>query len=121
MTDKNFAEFKAQVKAAQTAILNYEQLPEDAIVPFSKGSDLAKSEADKIIEQPAVKERVCAWLGSISKDLDPITEKATEEIWLMAIAGTIIVPQNPFIYAWIGLLLSRAFVEAYCVEFQNKK
>ncbi len=121
MSNNDIGDFQAQVKAAQSAILHFEQLPQETVRPFSGGSELAQVEAEKVLAQPAAKERICAGLQSISSDLDKITEKVTEELWVMALAGTLLIPQNPFIYGWIGIIVYRATVQSFCVEFHDKE
>lgn len=123
MDSKEITDFQTQVKAAQAAILHFESLPEDTIIAFSDGSALAKSEAKNTLEQPGVKERTCAALQSISKDLDKVldkvTEKTTELLLAMVAAGTLVITQNPLVYAWFGILVFRALAEGLCVEFQK--
>jgi hypothetical protein len=119
MNSKEITDFQTQVKAAQSAILHFENLPNDTVVAFSDGSALAKSEAEGTLAQPVVKERICAALQSISNDLDKITEKTTESLWGMVAVGTLVITQNPFVYAWIGILVYRATVKGFCVEFQK--
>lgn len=117
MDSQSLASFQTQVKSAQSAILYFE---ENNFVPFADGSELAKSEAAAIIEHPVFKERACAALQSVSDDLDKITEKSTEALWALVIAGTVLAPQNPILYGWIGILVYRATVKGFCKEFQKK-
>jgi hypothetical protein len=114
------SDFHIQVKAAQETIVYFEKLPENTVLAFSGGSELAKSEAEKVMAQPSVKERICASLQSVSNDLDKITEKTTEALWALTLAGTIFVPQNPMLYGWVGILIYRATVKGFCTEFQKK-
>jgi hypothetical protein len=116
MDSQSLADFQTQVKSAQSAILYFE---EKGFVPFSDGSELAKKEAEGIIAQPAFKERACAALQSVSNDLDEITKEATKTLWALVIAGTVIAPQNPILYGWIGVLVYRATVKGFCKEFQK--
>lgn len=119
MDSKEITDFQTQVTAAQSAILHFENLPDDTIVAFSGGSALAKSEAEHTLTQPGVKERICAALQSIANDLDKITEKTTESLLAMVLAGTLVITQNPFLYAWIGILVYRGLAQGFCVEFQK--
>ncbi len=119
MDNKEITDFHTQVKAAQEAILYFEKLPEDTIVAFAGGSALAKSDAERTLTQPLVKERVCGALQSFSNDLDKITEMVTDSLLGMVAVGTLAVTQNPFLYAWVGLLIYRATVKGFCIEFQK--
>jgi chaperonin cofactor prefoldin len=119
MDSQEIINFQTQVKAAQAAILHFENLPDDSAMAFSGGSALAKSDAENTLAQPVVKERICAALKSISDDLDKITEKTTESLLGMLAVGTLVITQNPFLYAWIGLLVYRATVKGFCIEFQK--
>jgi hypothetical protein len=120
MNNQEITDFQIQVKAAQAAILNFEMLPDDAVIAFSSGSNLAENEAKLILSKPVVKERVCAALQSISNDLDKITEKTTESLLGIASVGTLAITQNPLLYAWVGIIVYRATVKGFCVEFQKK-
>lgn len=114
--NNTISDFQTQVKAAQDVILHFEQLPENSVVAFSGGSELAKHEAENIMNQPVVKERICVSLQSISHDLDEITKKSTEAVWAIALTG-VFIPQNPLLYGWIGILIYRATVKGFCAEF----
>jgi hypothetical protein len=120
MDTNQIQDFQTEVKSAQLKILRFEELPDDAVVAFSSDSALAKSEAENIIVQPTVKKRICAGLQSISDDLNNITDKIIEELWPLAIAGTLLIPQNPIIYGWIGILVYRATVKGFCAEFHHE-
>jgi hypothetical protein len=116
--NNNIIDFQAQVKAAQAMILHFEQLPENSVVAFSGGSELAKSEAENIMNQPVVKKRICVALQSIAHDLDEITKESTKALWAVALTG-VFIPQNPLLYGWIGILIYRAAVTGFCAEFRN--
>ena len=116
MNTPEITDFQTQVKASQAAILHFEQLLEDkdTVIAFSSGSALARSDAENILADPTTKQKLCAGLESVSEDLDKITEKVTNELWLMVIAGTVFIPQNPVLYAWAGILVYRATVKMFC-------
>jgi hypothetical protein len=128
MDSTEIANFQAQVKAAQAAILHFENLPKDEATAFSGGSELAKHDAENVLAQPIPKQRICAGLQLISNDLDKITDKILdkitdniiEQLLPLVAAGTLLISPNPIVYGWIGILVFRATVAGLCAEFQQE-
>jgi hypothetical protein len=118
MDSKEVTDFQTRVKEAQSKILRSENMSDDTIRAFSDESTQAKSNAENVLKNPIVKERICAVLQSISDDLNKITEKTTELILGMVVLGTLVITQNPLVYAWIGILVYRATIKGFCMEFQ---
>ncbi|MEM9272806.1 MAG: hypothetical protein AAGA80_07555 [Cyanobacteria bacterium P01_F01_bin.143] len=117
MSSNELSNFQEQVKSVLQTIRYFEELPGDQAVAFSGGSEIAKEQATELVKQPKVKERICAALQSTADDLYDVAKDITSELWLATLGGLIVAPQNPLVYAWIALLVYRAGVKAFCVEF----
>jgi hypothetical protein len=120
MDSTEIANFQVQVKAAQAAILHFENLPKDEATAFSGGSELAQRDAENALSKPIAKQRICAGLQLLSNDLDKITDKIIEELWPLMVAGTLLISPNPIVYGWIGILVYRATVAGFCAEFHQE-
>jgi hypothetical protein len=121
MDIKELNDFQFQVRSAQKEILDFENLPDNIVMAFSENEiEDARRQANNVLENTIVKKRVCGALKSVSKDINIITEKATESLVGMVAVGTIVITQNPLIYAWIGVIIFNASVEFFCVEFNKK-
>lgn len=119
MNNTEITDFQAQVRAAQSAILHFEKLPNDEATAFSGGSELAKRDAENALSQPIAKQQICTGLQLLSDDLEKITDKMVEKLLPLVVAGTLLIPLNPFVYGWIGILVYRATVKGFCAEFHQ--
>lgn len=112
----DIAKYQEQVKSMINTILYFESLPEDQAVAYAGGLDVAQEEAQKYLNKPTIKQLVCPPLVGIVNDVFSVSQAITPTLITATIAGTIAIPLNPLIYAWIALIIFRAGIGIYCKE-----
>ena len=64
---------------------------------------------------------LCPALRSVSGDVFDIAKITTPILLSLALAGTIVLPVEPFAFALLAIIISRSGIAALCAEYQPEK
>jgi hypothetical protein len=68
----------------------------------------------EIVKTPAIKDRLCAGLKSISKDLTETSKLVVGILLPLSLASKSTIPLNPMIFAGISLFIFNAGINSIC-------
>lgn len=84
--------------------------------PRKRGAPRFVKDAHQIIQQPNVRQRLCAALLSGTGDAFDIGKTLVPILIPLSLAGTIAVPVTPVVVAAVALTIARMGVGAFCTE-----
>jgi hypothetical protein len=82
-------------------------------------STLAKKEAELLISQPELKDRICAALESLSDDTENLSKSISLQViptLLSALKTHQGVLHNSLVIAWASIIIARALIKGFCAK-----
>jgi hypothetical protein len=81
----------------------------------------AKRDAEVLIRQGSVLERLCPTLRTVSGDLGAVAKAITPILLPLAIGPQAVIPLTPLAFGAVAVVVVRAGVSAICPERKSKK
>ncbi len=83
--------------------------------PISKGDvEIAIAESRILLQQPAITERLCPALRSVSDDIRDVAKIVSAAMLPLALVPGSVIPLSPLVFAAVALVLVRAGVNSIC-------
>ena len=81
----------------------------------------AKRDAEVLIKQESVLDRLCPTLRTVSGDLGTVAKAITPILLPLAIGPQAVIPLTPLAFGALAVMVVRAGVSAICPEYNSKK
>jgi hypothetical protein len=118
-TPLNIPAFQDQVRKAIEVILFTESLNSEHVRPYSSGFETSQQEAEEYVAKASIKQLICQVLRPVqllANDVFEIAKQVTPVLAAAVVAGTLTIPLDPWLFAWIAVLIYRAGVNTFCAD-----
>ena len=109
---QNFLDFKSAIEREEYEI---------RALKNSAEKEQAKEDALEILSRKDIRKHLCPVLHSVSNDVNDIAKAITPILIPLILAGTIVIPLQPVLFAYIAIIVARMGIAGICGNYDKEK